>query len=330
MPARIWASLAAMVVASCSSSGPSRAPTKGQVVVALTIDWEGAYFSPDGLDALDEVRRSFGPTPLTHFVSAGYFTKDHPDPATVATITQAVRKGDELALHLHGWRSLAKASGIGPKLSPSFLTGTDKLLEFEDGDVGFDLDLDAYSVPELRAILRTSRRLLDGMHLPISKTFRAGGYLGTPKVLQAIHEEGFTVDSSATDYRQLDERKDEVLPMRVNAIWPGVDTTTQPWFVPAPGGSLLEMPIAAFADYATVDEIVAVFEAAHARLQKAPGRDVFVVVGFHQETAQEFSGRLVEALKKVRGRRELADDLVFATVEDAARRARSTLMAAAK
>ena len=90
------------------------------------------------------------------------------------------------------------------------------------------------------------------------------------------------------------------------------------------------MPIAAFADYATVDEIVAVFEAAHARLQKAPGRDVFVVVGFHQETAQEFSGRLVEALKKVRGRRELADDLVFATVEDAARRARSTLMAAAK
>jgi hypothetical protein len=57
-------------------------------------------------------------------------------------------------------------------------------------------------------------------------------------------------------------------------------------------------------------------------LLKAPGRDVFVVVGFHQETARDFSGRLVEAMKKVRGRRELADGMVFTTVEDAAERAR--------
>jgi hypothetical protein len=288
----------------------------------LTIDWEGAYLSPDGLDALDEFRRAFGPAPLTHFVSAAYLTKDRPDPTTVASITEAVRKGDELAVHLHAWRSLAKASGIEPKLSPSFLTGTDKLLEFEDGDVGFDTDLDAYGVPELRVLLRTSRRLLEQTHTPISKTFRAGGYLGTPKVLQAIREEGFTVDSSATDFRQLDERKDEILPKRIQAIWPGVDPTTQPWLVRAPGGSVLEMPIAAFADYVTADEIVAVFEAAHARLQKDPGRDVFVVVGFHQETAHDFAGRLGEAMKKVRGRHELADGVVFTTVEDAAERAR--------
>ena len=327
MPARIWAYLAVIVVAGCSRSSSSDPPIKGQIVVALTIDWEGAYFSPEGLDALDEFRRALASAPLTHFVSAGYFTKDAPDPRTVATLTEAVRKGDEIAVHLHAWRSLAKASGLEPKLSPSFLTGTDKVLEFEDGDVGFDIDLDAYSVPELRSLLRTSRRLLEGTHLPISKTFRAGGYLGTPKVLQAIHEEGFAVDSSATDYRQLDERKDEVLPTRIKAIWPSVDTTTQPWFVPAPGGSLLEMPIAAFADYATTDEIIAVFDAAHARLAKTPGRDVFVVVGFHQETAQDFAVRLVEAMKKVRGRRELADGLVFTTVEGAAARARTTLMA---
>jgi predicted deacetylase len=296
--------------------------TNGRIVVALTIDWEGAYLSPDGLDALDEFRRAHGPVPLTHFVSAAYFTKDHPDPTTVATLTEAVRKGDELALHLHAWRSLAKASGIEPKLSPSFLTGTDKLLEFEDGDVGFDTDLDAYGVPELRVLLRTSRRLLEQIHAPVSKTFRAGGYLGTPKVLQALREEGFTVDSSATDFRQLDERKDEFLPKRIQAIWPGVDPTTQPWLVRAPGGSLLEMPIAAFADYATTDEIVAVFEAAHARLLKSPGQDVFVVVGFHQETAHDFGSRLGDALKKVRGRRELADGMVFTTIEDAAERAR--------
>lgn len=329
MPARIWASLAALALAGCSSSS-SPAPAKGQVVVALTIDWEGAYLSLEGLDALDELRRGLGPVPLTHYISAAYFTKDRPDPKAAATIKQAVREGDELAVHLHAWRSLAKASALEPKLAPSFLTGTDKLLEFEDGDVGFDTDLDAYTVPDLRAMLRTSRRLLEQTGVPVSKTFRAGGYLGTPKVLQAIREEGFTVDSSATDYRQIDERKDEVLPKRLREIWPAVETTSQPWLVDARGGPLLEMPIAAFTDSATAAEIVGVFEAAHARLQKEPARDVFVVIGFHQETAEEFAPRLGEAMAKVRERKELAGELVFASVAGAAERARRALAPAPK
>jgi hypothetical protein len=345
MPARIWACLVALVLGGCSSSKDSkeRPPAsagKGRVVVALTIDWEGAYLSTEGLEALDELRKGLGPVPLTHFVSAAYFTKAEPDTTVASTIQRAVRAGDELAVHLHAWRSLAQASGLAPKLSPSFLTGTDKLLEFEDGDVGFDTDLDVYGVPELRALLRTSRRLLEQVGVPISKTFRAGGYLGTPKVLQAIREEGYTVDSSATDHRQLDERKDEVLPRRVREIWPSVETTSQPWIVDARdgdarggdarGGPLLELPIAAFADYATAAEIVAIFEAAHARLQKEPGRDVFVVLGFHQETGGEFTGRLGEAVGKVRGRRELADELVFTTAADAAERARRALAPAPK
>lgn len=328
---RIWASFTALVAsvaalvavwtAASGCAGCGR-PAKGQIVVALTIDWEGAYLSPEGLDALDEFRKSQGPAPLTHFVSAAYFTKERQDPKAVASITQAVRTGDELAVHLHAWRSLARASGVEPKLSPSFLTGTDKLLEFEDGDVGFDTDLDAYSVPELRVLMRTSRRLLEMTHLPVSTTFRAGGYLGTPKVLQAAREEGVTVDCSATDYRQLDERKDDVLPRRIQAIWPRVETTSQPWRLEAAGGPLLEMPIAAFADYATAAEIIAVFDAAHTRLVASPGRDVFIVLGFHQETAEEFAGRLREALDAVRGRKDLAGSLVFTTVQDAAARAR--------
>jgi hypothetical protein len=328
MPARIWAYLVALAALGCSSSAPPAA--RGRVVVALTIDWEGAYLSAEGLDALDELRRALGPVPVTHFVSAAYFTKEQPDPGAAATIRRSIRDGDELAVHLHAWRSLAKAAGLQPKLSPSFLTGTDKLLEFEDGDVGFDTDLDVYGVPELRALLRTSRRLLEQVGVPVGKTFRAGGYLGTPKVLQAIREEGFTVDSSATDHRQLDERKDEVLPRRIRAIWPGVETMSRPWLLGPQGGSLLEMPITAFADYATAAEIAGMFEAAHARLQKEPGRDVFVVLGFHQETAEEFAGRLGEALGKVRGRPELAGELVFTTVASAAERARSALAPARK
>jgi predicted deacetylase len=320
MPIKIWALLAVLVQGGCSS--PKRESHVGHVVVALTIDWEGAYISPDGLDAIDELRRGFGAAPITHFVSAAYFTKVKIDPTASASITQAVHRGDELAVHLHGWRSLAKASGIEPRLSPSFLTGTDKLMEFEDGDVGFDMDLDAYSVTELRAQVRTSRQLLEQLHLPISKTFRAGGYLATPKVLQAIAEEGFLVDSSATDYRQLDERKDEVLPKRIHAIWPGIEPTSQPWWIHPPNAEILELPIAAIADYAATEEIVGVLEAAHARLTKDPSRDVFVVLGFHQETAQDFGKRVGDALAQLRARPERATEVQFTTVEEAARRAR--------
>lgn len=285
--------------------------------------------SPEGLDALDALRKGLGPAPMTHFVSAAYFSKEKVDPTAVRSIREMVREGDELAIHLHAWRSLAKASGLTPKLSPSFLTGTDKLLEFEDGDVGFDTDLDVYGVPELRALLRTSRKLLEEAKLPISKSFRAGGYLGTPKVLQALREEGFDVDSSATDYRQLDERKDEVLPKRIRAIWPSVETGSQPFLIEGPGAALLELPIAAFADYASAAEIAGVIEAAHARLQKDSTRDVFVVIGFHQETAEEFGGRIGEAMAKVRAKKELAGALELVTVTAAAERARRVLGAAA-
>lgn len=327
MSPKICAALACVaLVLGCSSK---RAPpaAKGRIVVALTIDWEGAVISPEALDAVDAARARIGDAPLTHFVSAAYFTKATPDPAAAHTIASAVRPTDELAVHLHAWSSLATASGITPKLAPSFLTGTDRLLPFDDGDVGFDLDLDAYSVSELRALLRTSKKLLEGTALPVGKGFRAGGYLATPKVIQALRDEGFTVDSSAIDARQLDEHDADILPKRLTAIWPGMDPGKQPWSIQAPGGQVLELPIAAVADFSTTAEIVKVFEDAHARLAKAPTRDVFVVLAFHQETAEEFAPRIAEAIEKVRATPALAAELAFTTVDKAAELAKAVLAA---
>jgi len=300
----------------------ARSEPKGRLVVAVTVDWEGAEMSPDGLDAIDELRKQLGGAPITHFVSAAYFTKDHPDPRAATSLAESIHPGDELAVHLHAWRSLARASGIEPKLSPSFVTGTDKLFDFEDGDVGFDTDLDVYSVTELRALIRTSVRLLTQTRVAVSKTFRAGGYLGTPKVLQAVREEGFLVDSSATDYRQIDEGKDTVMLKRVQEVWPKTETTTQPYFIDGAQHQLLEMPIAATTDYVTAADVVITFEAAAARLQKAPTKDVFLVVGCNQETAHDFAPRLGEAIAKLRTSHPLADHLWFTTVEKAAALAR--------
>src|SRR5690242_6460976 len=82
--------VASLAVAGCSGASE---PVRGRIVVAVTIDWEGAYLAPDGLDAIDEVRTSLGAAPITHFVSAAYFTKERPDPAAVSSVTAVVRTG---------------------------------------------------------------------------------------------------------------------------------------------------------------------------------------------------------------------------------------------
>jgi hypothetical protein len=323
---RYLASLAACgALAGGAGCSPHKARSAGRIIAAVTVDWEGAALAPEALDALDELRKHIGDAPITHFVSAAYFTKDHPDPRAAAYLTESIHPGDQLAVHLHAWRSLATAAGIAPKLSPSFVTGTDKLAEFEDGDLGFDTDLDVYGVPELRALVRTSARLLEQTHRPVSKVFLAGGYLGTPKVLEAIRLEGFTVDSSATDARQIDARKDSFLSRRVREVWPKVDEATQPFLVDPQSRQLIEMPIAATADYVTAADIVRMFEAASARLTRDPEHDVFVVLGCNQETAQDFAGHLGEALDQLRGRAAIAGHLLLTTVENAATLARNAL-----
>lgn len=301
-----------LALAACASS----APPDERVVVALTVDWEGAYIADQGLAALADLRAHV-PAPVTHFVCPAYVTKRDPDPDALATVRDAVRAGDELAVHLHAWTSLAQAAGIAPRTSPSFLSGTDELIAVED-DRGFDLDLDAYDVTGLRALVSTSRALLERTGLPVSHSFRAGGYLATPKLQQAIRDEGFTADSSAIDYRQLDELGDALLPERLHQLWPAVTPVSQPWQL---AGSLVELPIAAVTDYATTAELAAPIDAACAKARAEPGRKQFVVLGFHLEDGEDFTSRLTEALTRPRA----CEGLVFTTVEHAAELARAEI-----
>ena len=287
----------------CACSAAPTAST-GKLVTAVTLDWEGAELAPQGFAALAKLREALGAAPITHFVSAAYFGKDR---AAATKIAGAIRPGDELAVHLHAWRSLAVTAGIAPRVSPSFLNGTDDVVELA-GDAGFDTDLDTYDVPALRALLRTSRRLLEQTHVPVSRSFRAGGYLATPKVLLAARDEGFIVDSSAVDRRALADNGEEQLAARLGALWPNVDATTQP-FQRDP--DLLEIPIAGVTDYVSATDIAQTFERARARLRGQPERDVFVVLAFHLETAPDYAGRLQEALAK-------AGAVQYVTIEQAA------------
>ena len=321
--ARHAAALAALgVAAACSSS--VKPEGAGRVVLAITVDWEGAFLSDDGLDMMTSLRGRLPAVPFTHFVSAAYFTKEAPDPDTAAVLAGQVRPGDELAIHVHAWRSLVRMAGVEVRLAPSFLTGNDQLVELEGGDTGFDSDLDNYSVDELRAIIATSRRLLAAAGPTPSTSFRAGGYLGTSKVLEAARAEGLRIDSSAIDHRLVpaDDESGPAFRGRIRQIWPTIDSSSQPYTIKTASGDILEVPIAAFVEDVTPAEVVELVRRAQARLAKAPQTDVFVVLGLHQETAHEVGPALLEALEKVRADPALAGVLRYATIEAAAKSAK--------
>jgi hypothetical protein len=298
-----------LVLAACS-----RSADEGRVIVAVTVDWEGAELNPDGLDAIDYLRKHT-PGPVTHFVSAAYFTKAEPEPV-IATFTEMIRPDDELAVHLHAWRSLAKASGLEPRTSPSMMTGGPETDDY-DGDTGFETDLDTYDVAELRAMLQTSRRLLEQSKRRVSRSFRAGGFLGTPKMFAALRSEGYTSDSSALDHGQID-LEDPTLGERLAGIWPRVNGTTRPFL----RDGLVEIPITAFADFSDATEVATMIDASFERLRAVPAKDQFVVLAFNLETAATLAGRIGEGLEKARAKHP---DMVFVTIEHAAELARQDL-----
>ena len=74
------------------------------------------------------------------------------------------------------------------------------------------------------------------------------------------------------------------------------------------------------ADYLTTDEMRDHLLAAIARFRRDK-RDVFVHIGFHQETAVRHASRVMEAIRKAR--EKASDTFTFETLRAAAKRARS-------
>jgi hypothetical protein len=284
-----------------------------KVRVTVSVDWEGRDLRETNLKAAERLREAMPDVPLTHFLNAAYFTKKDADAKKVAeAMRRALRKGDETGLHIHAWRSLVEASRVDFRRGPSFW-GWD--VE-GDGEVGHEVELEAYAVDELKKIVAKSKAILKDAGFEITPSFRAAGWIAGAKVLEAIRAEGFRIDSSATDSTWHDELERYPLRRRIREIWPKVTDQSAPFSIDTPVGAVVEMPdTCALADYVTADEMVGHLREAVKRLGD---KDLFVHIGFHQETADRYAARVTDAVKAIR--KESGDKVVFETLETAARR----------
>src|SRR5207248_2794802 len=92
-----------------------------------------------------------------------------------------------------------------------------------------------------------------------SKSYRGGGWVMPPHLLEAIRAEGFEIDSSATDSKWLGwlEHAGYSIPARLREVWAGITPETQPFFIDTPAGKVLEMPDTGnLADYVTTRDMV--------------------------------------------------------------------------
>jgi hypothetical protein len=302
----------------------------GAVRIAISVDWEGRELSEANLAAVERFRQRFPEVPLTHFLNAAYFTKPGARDAEVAArIKRALRSQDELGLHLHGWRSLIEAAGVEFEQAPSFW-GANKPLRPVGGDEGHEVEIAAYSAAELEKILTFSKETLrERGGLQIGGSFRAGGWVAPPHVMEAIAAAGFGVDTSAVPPKWHEELSGLALRGRIQQLWGSVHPTTQPYRVRTPKGVVVEMPdTCALADYVTAAEMTSHVREALARQRMHPEREVYVHLGFHLETAARYLPRLEQALLTLRA--DADPRLALETLEESAARVRADLEAEAQ
>lgn len=175
-----------------------------KIIFCLTADWEGEHFK--NLNDFIGIRKHIGiHIPITHFITASYFTK--PLKHAAEKIQSATYEGDEIGMHIHCLRSLIKTAGVDFVSKPDFFEPFTPELRalvnmlpkvLQPKVSGRGVPISAYSKDAQEMILKVSADLIT-RHLQVDHpvSFRAGGWMASDAVLQTLMKLSFKYDSSA-------------------------------------------------------------------------------------------------------------------------------------
>jgi hypothetical protein len=202
---------------------------------------------------------------LTHLVGPVTFADPSVAPERAADLAAFLRgmrddRGDEIGLHLHPWCTFVETTGVPCRTWPSVIDGS------EDPS-GYSVVLASYPDADAERLLAAAVDVLDeaGLGRPVS--FRAGAWTAGPGTLRALAAAGLQVDSSAVNWRLLEEWAGLGPDAWGAAHWPTTDDRSQP-YRPAEveAGTLLEVPDnGALVDYVTAAEMIDILDANGAR-----------------------------------------------------------------
>lgn len=162
--------------------------------VTWTMDWEGTNTENDELDRITEFSQNHN-LPITHFFNPRIYVTSEVTEKQAEYLTQWIQgrqiNGDEIGMHLHMHYDMVSAAGVEIRKSPKWTNYLNN---------GHDVPCTAYTYEEFNQILFWAKQefLTQGLGIPVS--FRAGGWFVDLKVLKALEDNGFIIDSSGRDY----------------------------------------------------------------------------------------------------------------------------------
>jgi hypothetical protein len=312
--------------------------TRPVVSVTVSVDWEGMDLLDENVRAFEAFRKAHPDVPLTHFLNAAYFTKSNVNQASARIKKKrCIGPKDGRGLHIHPWRSLVESAGVRYRSDPSWSEAQVNLSQGPAGvnivpnetageipqstwwqdeeDEGYDIPLGAYTADEIQAIVAKSKQILEEQGISVGQTFRAGAFLATPNVREAIRREGIHIDSSAIDINKW-------IPGcsfsgLTGETWTDITNSSQPFHIETPAGPILEMPdTGALADYVSAKDMV---DHVDRSVEQRIYEDRFAHIGFHQETAAEHVSKVIQAITEIKEKH--GNRVVFETLENSGRRA---------
>lgn len=272
-----------------------------EVKLIMSVDWEGVSLDDKNLKEFKAFRENYPNIKIIHFLNAAYFTQPRVKTAEVAEkIRSVIKPGDELGLHIHALENLLEVAGV-PFREDVTYWGMQQSQPF-NGLKGHDVPLSLFTVDEMRRLTQKSLEILRRAGFHEIQSFRAGGWIASPAVLEAIRREGLLVDSSAVSTEILASvvRKDQPLYMINKELWP--DQTPfkyQPYEINTSAGTVLEFPNnIGLADYISARDAFAFFEK---MVEQNFGKTKTVIFhfGFHQETAKTYLPVVRTLLNKI-------------------------------
>jgi hypothetical protein len=195
------------------------------IYINLCIDWEGDHFR--NLGDLNQLLNEIGShVPVTHFICPAYFHR-FPNYAK-ENILSTIRPHDEIGLHLHCFKSLIKnVEGVKFKTVHNYYRKNEPLIQFRDWLLNYfpptfhayalqklvsgrGVPLSVYAPEEIKRILLHAASLLKKeLALNAVNAFRAGGWLASDDVLQALSAVNIEIDSSAVSPEILSQGYEE-------------------------------------------------------------------------------------------------------------------------
>lgn len=209
--------------------------------VLMSTDWD---FSDPGDNALrlqDQLHRDHPEARITNFIGPYTFTDPALAPARVEALVAWIKRErdeqhGEIGLHIHPYCHFVTAAGL-----PCI---TDQSTVYPTDTSGYTIKVAAYGRAGFRALLAHAAALFDQHGLGRPVTFRAGGWTASAETLQALADEGYVADTSALNWKRLDEwiGKGTGELYRWNmAHWSSIGDTSQPYH-PSPGDPLAATP----------------------------------------------------------------------------------------